>query len=158
MAQNYNTYCLNAAAVTARDAEYTGTPFTDTAGDGTTANPYLGGNRAGSCAPGIGINTANIDPKLDDWTTADQHAAARTPQDSQHIGGSGLGAGTEYLTTETPIATVVGADVNDTLSFIVAAAQAAPGVGFGPANANPINRTDVTIEIGDRAWGTDTTA
>lgn len=118
---NANTYCLNAAAVTARNGQYTGTPFTDVTGDGTTTNPYLGGNRAGSCAPGIGIATANGQCKLDDWTVTDQHGAARNPQDSQHIGGSGLGDGTAGLTTEIPINNVTGADVNDTFSLTVEA-------------------------------------
>ena len=158
IATNYNTYCMNATALAARDAEYPGTPLTDVPGDGSYGTPYLGCNNAGSNAPGIGINTARIDPKLDDWSVLDQHGAARVPQDSQHIGGSGLGDGTEGLTTETTLKTVVGADVNDTLSFIVALAQAAPGIGFGSANADPLNRTNVTIEIGDRAWGTNTNA
>ncbi len=121
MATNDVSYTLNATAVAARDAQYTGTPLTDTTGDGTTANPYLGGNRAGSCAPGIGIATANGQCKLSDWSVADQHEAARDPQDSQHIGGSGLGDGTEGLTTETPILAIAGADVNDTFSLTVEA-------------------------------------
>ena len=114
-------YTLNATAVAARDAEYPGTPLTDTTGDGTTTNPYLGCNRAGSNAPGIGIATANGQCKLDDWTILDQHGAARNPQDSQHIGGSGLGDGTEGLTTETTINAITGADVNDTFSLTVEA-------------------------------------
>ena len=121
MAVNANTFCQNAAAVTARNAEYTGTPLTDPTGDGTYADPYLGGNRAGSNAPGIGIATANGQCKLDDWTVLDQHGAARAPQDSQHIGGSGLGDGTVGLTTETPINNVTAADVNDTFSLTVEA-------------------------------------
>ena len=114
---NANTFCLNGAAVTARNAEYTGTPFTDPTGDGSYGDPYLGMNRAGSNAPGIGIATANGQCKLSDWTVEDQHEAARDPQDSQHIGGSGLGAGTVGLTTETPINNVTAADVNDTFSL-----------------------------------------
>ena len=121
MATNDVSYTLNATAVAARDAQYTGTPLTDTTGDGTYATPYLGGNRAGSCAPGIGIATANGQCKLSDWSVADQHEAARDPQDSQHIGGSGLGDGTEGLTTETPILAIAGADVNDTFSLTVEA-------------------------------------
>jgi hypothetical protein len=53
---------------------------------------------------------------------------------------------------------VQGADINDTASFIEAVVQAAPGAGFGVAGADPINRTDETIEIGERAWGTNTVA
>jgi hypothetical protein len=121
MAVNANTFCLNGTAVTARNAEYPDTPFTDPTGDGTYVDPYLGGNRAGSNAPGIGIATANGQCKLEDWTVLDQHEAARDPQDSQHIGGSGLGDGTEGLTTETPINNVTAADVNDTFSLTVEA-------------------------------------
>lgn len=152
MAKNFNTFCLNATAVAARDAEYTGTPLTDDPGDGSYSDPYLGGNRAGSCAPGIGINTGNVDPKLEDWSILDQHEAARSPQDSQHIGGSGLGAGTVGLTTETPIATVVAADVNDTLSFSVADAAAAPDAAYDTVTG-AINKTGKTVAIGDRIWG-----
>jgi hypothetical protein len=118
MAVNAVSFTLNGTAVTARNAEYTGTPFTDPPGDGTISDPYLGGNRAGSCAAGVGIATANGQCKLSDWTVLDQHGEVRVPQDSQHIGGSGLGAGTEYLTTETPINAILAADVNDTFSLV----------------------------------------
>ncbi len=161
---NLPTFTLRAAAVSSRNGEYTGTPFTDLPGSDTYADPQLGCNKAGSNAPGIGICTDNVDPKTDDWSTLDQAAAARDPQDSQHIGGTGLGGtlpssgGTEGLTTVEPVTADQGADINDTLTFEVAAAQAAPGIGFGPANGDPINRSSVTIEIGDRAWGTNTVA
>lgn len=152
MAKNFNTFTLNATAVAARDAEYANTPLTDPPGDGTFADPYLGGNRAGSNAPGIGINTGNVDPKVPDWTTTDQHAAARSPQDSQHIGGSGLGAGTVGLTTETPICTVNGADVNNTLSFSVADTAAVADAVYDTVTG-ALNRTGATVAIGDRIWG-----
>ena len=70
-----------------RDSEYTGTPFQDTTGNGNY-NTYLGCNRCGSNAPGIGIATANGECKLDDWTVLDQSGSARNPQQSQHIGTS----------------------------------------------------------------------
>ena len=141
---NLATYQLNATSVAARDAEM------------EVSGQFAGGmNLAGSNAPGIGINTGNIDPKLEDWSVLDQAGAARAPQDSQHIGGDGLGAGDA---TNNPINCVQGADINDTLSYITALSQAAPGAGFGAASADPVNRTDVTIEIGDRAWGTNTVA
>jgi hypothetical protein len=152
MAKNFNTFTLNATAVATRNGQYTGTPLTDPPGDGTYANPYLGGNRAGSNAPGIGINTGAVDPKVPDWTTEDQHEAARSPQDSQHIGGSGLGDGTEGLTTETPICTVNGADVNNTLSFSVADTAAAANAEYDTATG-ALNRTGETVSIGDRIWG-----
>ena len=116
------TFFQDATAVAARDAEYTGTPCSDVTGDGTTANPYLGCNRAGSCAPGIGINASTTAAAsdgpvtLDEWTVQDQHEAARTPQDGAHIGNTGLGDGTAGVGT-VPINIVVAADVNNTCTL-----------------------------------------
>lgn len=116
------TYFLDPAAVAARDAEYTGTPCTDTTGDGTTANPYLGCNRAGSNAPGIGMNPSTTEAasdgpvKASDWTVLDQGGNARTPQDGSHIGKTGLGAG-EAGAGDVPFNIVVGADVNNTCTL-----------------------------------------
>ena len=116
------TFFQDATAVAARDAEYTGTPCSDVTGDGTTTNPYLGCNRAGSCAPGIGINASTTEAAsdgpvtLDEWTVLDQHAAARTPQDGAHIGNTGLGDGTAGVGT-VPINIVVAADVNNTCTL-----------------------------------------
>ena len=159
MAQNLATYQLNAASVTARNAEYTGTPFTDIPGDGSYADPVLGGNKAGSCAPGIGIATANIEPKLDDWTVLDQAEAIRVPQDSQHIGGDGLGDGDA---TVNPINCILSPhsspDITDTVAFIAAVVQAADGAGYNTADADPVNRSGQTVEIGERLWGTNTVA
>lgn len=76
-------------ATETRDTEYTGTPFQDTTGNGDY-NTYLGCNRAASCAPGIGIATANGECKLDDWTVLDQTGTARNPQQSQHISTSAV--------------------------------------------------------------------
>jgi hypothetical protein len=162
MSKNFNTFTSNAAAVTGRDGEYTDTPFTDPPGDGTTDDPYLGGNRAGSNAPGIGINTGFVNPALQDWSILDQHEAARSPQDSQHIGGDPFVAdfaatypssgGTEGLTTETPVRTVNGADVNNTLSFSVADAAAVPDAAYDTVTL-ALNRTGTTVAIGDRIWG-----
>lgn len=144
MGTNLATYGRNEAAVTAREAQTPLADFDD------------GMNLGASNAPGIGISTGIVNPKLIDWSIEDQNGDARDPQGTQHIGGLGIeggNAGTLY-----DIQAVQGADINDTVSFIEALAQAAPGVGFGAANAIPINRTDVTIEIGDRAWGTNTVA
>lgn len=107
-----------------------------------------GGNKGGSCACGVGINTGNVSiPAPPQYTLLDQAEAARDPQDSQHIG-----------TAVTPINVVRGADVNDTLTYEAAAQQAADGVGIGVAGAEPINRTGDTVEIGDVIWGTNTVA
>jgi hypothetical protein len=148
------TYLLDSAAVAARNAEYAGTPFTDTTGDGTTGAPALGCNRAGACAPGIGINTGDVDPKVSDWTTLDQAGAARAPQDSQHIGGSGLGAGdatVEPVRADETAQQVV--DINDTVAFVVADTQAADGAVMDSVTG-AVNQTGKQVEIGQRAWGT----
>jgi hypothetical protein len=143
---NLPTYGRYEAAITAREAQTPNADFDD------------GLNLGASNAPGIGINTGSVNPKLSDWSVEDQHENVRAPQGSQHIGVTGIEDGSEDPLLDYPIQVVQGADVNDTVSFIVALAQAAPGVGFGVGNADPINRTDVTIEIGDRAWGTNTVA
>ena len=155
---NLPTFQLNAASEAARNAEYAGDPFTDADGDGTISDPYLGCNRAGSCAPGIGIQTGNIaaavvgDLTFEQWTLLDQAGAAREPQDSQHLGGDGLGDGDE---TNNPIQAIddLGVDFNDQLAFVVADTQAAPGVEFD-TGSGAVNRTNKTIEIGEVAWGT----
>jgi hypothetical protein len=149
MAKNLTSFFQDAVTTTARNAEYTGTPLTDPPGDGTFADPYLGCNRAGSNAPGIGINTGAVDPKLEDWTVADQAAAARTPQNSQHIGGDGLGAGS---TDTEPVRFVQGADVNDTASFSVADTAAVADAIYD-TGTGALNKTGATVAIGDRIWG-----
>lgn len=159
---NIPTNTASAAAITARNAEYTGTPFTDVPGDGTYADPYLGMNRAGGSNPGIGIDTGDVDNKLDDWTVLDQAGAARTPQDSGLIGH--INAATDpadpnnFTPAQVPITVTEGADINDTVSFIAAVVQAAPGAGMGAGGADPLNRTGATVEIGQRVWGTNTQA
>lgn len=140
---NLATYHQDAVTKAAREAEVTAADF-----DG-------GVNKGGSCAGGIGINTGDVDPKTDDWSVLDQAGAARTPQDSQHIGGDGTAAGNTATDT---LRAVQGADVNDTLSYIAAVVQAADGAGMGTAGADPVNRTGKTVEIGERAWGTNTVA
>ena len=152
---NLPVYFLNPAAVTARNGEYAGTPFTDIIGDGSYANPYLGCNRAGSCAPGIGIATGIINPNIENWSVNDQENQPRTPQNSQHIGSDGLGAGQEKLQGAAPLnVRLSGTDYNDTLSYIAAVVQGAPGAGYNTAGADPKNRTNQTVEIGERLWGT----
>ena len=91
------TFHLNGSLT--RDAEYAGTPFA-----------AEGGNRGGSCAPGIGIATANGECKLSDWTVLDQFGNARDPQNSQHIGAAAANINVED-----------GADLNDTVSLTVQA-------------------------------------
>lgn len=54
-----------------------------------------GMNAGGSNAPGIGIATdePNLTGEPQGWTLLDQYGDARTPQNSQPIGGSALGDG-----------------------------------------------------------------
>jgi hypothetical protein len=80
---NEPTYFLDDSVVSTR------------AGEVPTASFANGMNAGGSCAPGIGIgeNAANVAGTPAQFTLLDQHAAARTPQDSQAIGGIALGAG-----------------------------------------------------------------
>lgn len=141
---NLATYHLNGTSVTAREAE-------------VAAADFAGGvNKGGGNAPGIGINTgAVVIPAAERFTLLDQAEAARDPQDSQHIGGDGLGAGDQ---TNAPILAVQGADINDTLSLITAAAQATDGQGVEAGNTGTVNRTGATVEIGDVIWGTNTAA
>jgi len=143
MAMNIPVYLLDATTVATRAAEVPNADFTG------------GMNKGGSNAPGVGINTGDVDPKLDDWSILDQSGVGRLPQASQHIGGDGLGAGNQ---DSFGLQAVQGADTNDTLSYIAAVVQAAPGIGMGAGNADPINRTGKTVEIGERVWGTDTVA
>lgn len=136
---NLPTFLLNATTVIARAIEV---PDADFAG---------GMNRGGSNAPGVGINTSDIDPKLDNWSLLDQFSAARNPQDSQHLGGDGTTVGSP--TANSPINADQDPDFNDTLAFVVADTQAAPDVEFDTVSG-AVNQTNFTIEIGDRAWGT----
>lgn len=134
---NLPTYGRDEVTVTALEAL---TPLADFDG---------GLNLGASNAPGIGICTDVVNPKLTDWSVLDQFENARDPQDSQHLGGDGLGAG---LPTTAPIQGVLGADINDTVSFLVADQQAAPGVIFHIASG-AVNRGTTTVEIGQRVWG-----
>ncbi len=156
---NIVTHMLEAAVVTARNAEYTGTPFSDTDGDGTY-NSYLGGNRAGSNAPGIGINTGDYDPELRNWDGPPTRVA-RVNQASAHIGSGDDGQAGAYpvsgITTD-PLRTARGVppggteDFNDELGFQVV--PTAP-VADGSVIANGvINRTGQTLQVGEWAWGT----
>jgi hypothetical protein len=155
MAKNIPSFQLNQTSVTARNAEYAGTPLTDTVGDGTTANPYLGCNAAGSCAPGIGINTGEIfafngeAARPETWTELDQAGAGRTPQDSQHIGGDGLGDGDA---TVNPLTYVQGADINNTANFVECDAAVAPD-GICDTVTGAVNKSSQTTAVGDLIWG-----
>ena len=64
-----------------------------------------GANLAGSNACGIGINMNEgaVVGTPEQFTLLDQHGDVRAPQISQHIGGSGLGDGTEGTLPDAPI-------------------------------------------------------
>jgi hypothetical protein len=138
---NLPTYGRNEAAVTSRAAEYSDNPDLDFSG---------GLNLGASNAPGVGICTGVVNPKLDDWTVVDQYNVQRTPQGTQHIGITGLAVGSDNRLLSYDVQAVQGADVNDTVSFIEATIAAAPGADAG---SGVINRSDETLAIGDRIWG-----
>lgn len=79
------TYFIDDVAVATRSGEVPNASFN------------TGLNNGGSCACGIGIGTENggLQESLPNWTLLDQRGTARISQISQHIGGSGLGDGTE---------------------------------------------------------------
>ena len=60
------------------------------AAESPAANFTDGMNRGGSCAPGAGIGTQAGSVAPPSWSLTDQDEDARTPQDSQHIGGTGF--------------------------------------------------------------------
>lgn len=86
MAQKEPTFFRDGAAALSRGTE-----------TGKSDEFNTGCNKAGSCAPGIGINIDGgvLGEDAEKWTLLDQDGAARTPQVGQHIGGSGLGDGVE---------------------------------------------------------------
>lgn len=109
MAQSGVTSFQDATAVTARKLEVTAADF-----DG-------GANNAGSNAHGMGIavGQANAEGSAEQFTLLDQAGAIRVPQDSGHIGNTGLsgtypssggsaGAGTVPIDTVTNDAGAVG--------------------------------------------------
>ena len=139
---NQSCYHVDSAEVTARNAEYTGTPLTDT-GAGTLADPRLGCNDAGSCAPGIGVNTGDYSPKDSDWPEIEQVV------DSDIIGGVPSGLNTRDpvfgitalvgFAPPDPIAPVLD---DDSINIDVA------GSGFAS-----FNRTGKTIPSTAWTWG-----
>lgn len=175
---NIPSFTLSATAVTERNAEYPGNPFTDDNGDGSY-NTYLGMNRSG-CSPGIGIGTgfvlgadaAEVNGRPEKWTLLDQDGNARDPQQSGHIGfvNAAVVPGGELQDPPVPNFTPAPVDINsvldqhgtpdfaDEMQMAAASQQAAPGVGIGVAGADPVNRTNVTVEIGEVIWGTRTAA
>ena len=139
MAANLPTYFKDSAEIAARQAE---TPNAD----------WTGGVNQPNCQPGVGINTGNFDPKVGDWPDSNFGGANAIPYpgESQYIG---LDPGANSL-----IEVVQAGDDNDTVEFVVAQQDTAPGAGLGTAGADPINRTGQTVPNGSRCWGTNTVA
>ena len=104
----------------ANDATFYQNAAQKRAGEVTTADWDNGMNRGGSNAPGVGIATdnPNLEQSLPSWTLEDQHEAARTPQDGQHLGEGGGTLGNEGVgTVPINIADAEGDDFNDTASL-----------------------------------------
>jgi hypothetical protein len=120
---NLPTYELSAALI--RSGEVAAADWAD------------GMNKGGSCAPGIGINTGDYQPKAFDWPRIEDTAA----HESQHIG-----------QTEAVIQVVQGADVNDQVAFVQADAETAPDAELD-ATTGADNKTGKTVPASDWAWG-----
>ena len=133
-AQNVPVYFLKASDT--RNSEYTGTPFTDTDGNGNY-NTYLGCNRAASNAPGIGISTATPDPKASDWDRTEDTAA----HESQHIGKTG-----------DDINCVEGTDFNNELAFVQAEGNTADDAQLD-TTTSALNRSGAQVDANSWIWG-----
>jgi hypothetical protein len=146
VATNLPAYYVDSDAVLVRQAEYPGTPFTDTDGDNTYANPYLGANRVASNSGVVGINTSDYGTKPGDWARIEYIAV------SQIIGG--------LQPTKLELN-----DLSPTAGFGWGA-----HVGFGPGDiantsnevitsaiagtlGDTINRSLKTFPAGEWAWG-----
>lgn len=97
------TFFIDDTAVTARKAEVPHASF------------HNGMNYGGSNAPAIGVNVGepNLAGSPEQFTLLDQHGAARNPQTSQHIGGSGLGSGTSGTLPEANVRTGINDHAGD---------------------------------------------
>ncbi len=133
-AQNVPTYFLKATDT--RNSEYTGTPFTDTDGNGNY-DTYKGCNRAASNAPGIGISTAIPNPKADDWDRTEDTAA----HESQHIG-----------KTVDDLNCVEGTDFNNELAFVSAEGITADDAQLD-TTTGALNRSGATVAASTWIWG-----
>lgn len=132
MAQNLPTYFIDSTLRAARAAEYAVAGVFDG-----------GGNLAASCAPGIGINTGDYDPKASDWARIDMSSAGLDiVQDSQQIGEAQ--SGVFCLDPAT-----VGDD--EVLAFGLTTAEVAPdAIAFTAAGFAMRNRTGQTVP--DASW------
>ena len=137
MAKNIPTFFQDTVITAARSAEV---PSADFSG---------GVNKAG-CNPGVGINTNDFDPKVEDWPDSTFNGADPIPYfgESSYIG---IDSGANNRIT-----LFKDGDENNQPQFVVAQQDTAPDAGLGAAGAEPINRTGKTVPNGSRVWG-DTT-
>ena len=109
----------------------------DGGGLGLTSDWTGGGNKAGSNANGIGINTGNPSPKTQDWAAINQTA----PYESRAIGQAA-----------DDITVVFGADVNNEVAFVSADANTAADAVLD-STTGAVNKTGAQVDIGDYCWG-----
>lgn len=134
-AANLPTYMFKASLN--RDSEYPNSnPFTDTVS--ASYNGNLGCNKAGSCAPGIGIATGNINFKTDDW----KRVADTAPRESQHIGVAG-----------DDLNVIMGTDVNNELAYVDCDVGGAAADAVADAATGAVNKTGGAIVATDWLWG-----
>ena len=189
IAPNIPTNCASLTAITARNLEVpdyidgeTTDPFTDTPGDGTFDDPYLGLNRAGGSNSGIGICTGLLYQTAAElaageiftgWTELDQGApagsggsqspVARIPQAGQLIGGvdasmdpddngSPIQPQPPALIGEIPVTMTEGAVIADTANLVIVDTPIADG-GVMDSVSGAINNTGAPVAVGDLVWG-----
>lgn len=133
---NVATYERNETAANTRKGEVPGADF-----DG-------GGNLPGSCAPGIGINTGDYDPKVQDWS----RVADTAGHESQHIGGVPLNTGgtTGYVLHTYDV--IQSAGIENEVAF-VETAGAVPPFGILDSATDAVNMTGKTVPDDSWAWG-----
>lgn len=107
------------------------------------------GMNAGSCHPGIGINTGDYSPKTDDWAEV-----VISPGKTGPIGWGGDNTVTGQTATVNIVAAdYANTDFNDTTAFIQADASTAPGAELD-ATTGAVNRTGKTVPANAWVWGT----
>jgi len=134
-AQNKALYTLDADLM--RNSEYTGTPFTDT--ESASYNARKGCNKAGANAPYIGVSTGLNNPSM--GLAAADTAAHR----SQHIG--------QVPDATTTFKVQEGADVNNTLAYVVVDVGGAAADAVADAATGAVNRTGAAVAQDDEIWG-----
>lgn len=103
---------------------------------------FAGGmNTGGSCAPGIGVNTGDINPKLSDWPV-------RSPERIENS--QLIGKAASAIFTKDP---TFGA--NALVAYVTAAGAVAPDatINVNVEGFAIVNRTGKAMVAGDRAWG-----